>query len=163
VLSCFKFFKLDSFDFHILIIKNFIIHFKQLEHKIEMVEKNHKHEIGVEIAHHKETQRQLQKVGDDNRELKVKLEVRNLVNKIFNALIFNEYSLKKEKERALDLTNIYSRQFSNRDKEGPSVPLWKTSTQSLNNESPHDKRKEYEKKRKEQKQVKIEEFTLSFI
>ena len=39
-----------------------------------MVEKNHKHEIGVEIAHHKETQRQLQKVGDDNRELKVKLD-----------------------------------------------------------------------------------------
>jgi hypothetical protein len=44
-----------------------------------MVEKNHKHEIGVEIAHHKETQRQLQKVGDDNRELKVKLEVRNFI------------------------------------------------------------------------------------
>ena len=49
---------------------------KQLEHKLEMVEKNHKHEIGVELAHHKETQRQLQKVSDDNRELKVRLEVR---------------------------------------------------------------------------------------
>ena len=50
------------------------------------------------------------------------------------------------------MTNIYSRQISNRDV--PSVPLWKTSTQSLNNESPHEKRKEYERKRKEQKQQK---------
>ena len=40
-----------------------------------MIEKNHKHEIGVEIAHHKETQRNLQKISDDNRELKVRLEV----------------------------------------------------------------------------------------
>lgn len=40
-----------------------------------MIEKNHKHEIGVEIAHHKETQRSLQKAAEENRELKVKLEV----------------------------------------------------------------------------------------
>ena len=40
-----------------------------------MLEKNHKHEIGVEIAHHRETQRALQRVSEDNRELRVRLEV----------------------------------------------------------------------------------------
>lgn len=91
------------------------------------MEKNHKHEIGVEIAHHKETQRLLQKMTEDYRESKVKLE---------------------EKERALEIANIYSRQT--RDTGGANTPAWKASTQSLNNvpESPHEKRKEYEKNRK---------------
>lgn len=40
-----------------------------------MMEKNHKHEIGVEMAHHKEVQRNLIKLNEENRELKVKLEV----------------------------------------------------------------------------------------
>jgi len=42
-----------------------------------MMEKNHKHEMGVEIAHHKEVQRSLLKLSDENRELKVKLEVKS--------------------------------------------------------------------------------------
>lgn len=40
-----------------------------------MMEKNHKHEMGVEIAHHKEVQRSLLKLNDENKELKLKLEV----------------------------------------------------------------------------------------
>ena len=40
-----------------------------------MMEKNHKHEIGVEMAHHRETQKILQKASEENRELKIKLEV----------------------------------------------------------------------------------------
>jgi hypothetical protein len=46
-----------------------------LEKKVEMMEKNHKHEIGVEMAHHRETQKILQKASEENRELKIKLEV----------------------------------------------------------------------------------------
>jgi hypothetical protein len=46
-----------------------------LERKVEMMEKNHKHEIGVEIAHHKETQKQVNKLNEEIKELKVKLEV----------------------------------------------------------------------------------------
>ena len=48
---------------------------KNQDRKIEMMEKNHKHEIGVEMAHHKEVQRNLIKLNEENRELKVKLEV----------------------------------------------------------------------------------------
>lgn len=92
-----------------------------------MMEKNHKHEIGVEIARHKETQKQLHKLTEDYKELKVKLE---------------------EKERALDIANIYSMR-QNGLTQNPSL---KASTQSLNNgtlDSPHEKRKEYERRRKE--------------
>lgn len=46
-----------------------------MEKKVEMMEKNHKHEIGVEMAHHRETQKILQKASEENRELKIKLEV----------------------------------------------------------------------------------------
>lgn len=46
-----------------------------MEKKAEMLEKNHKHEVGVEMAHHRETQRVLQKVSEENRDLRVKLEV----------------------------------------------------------------------------------------
>ena len=44
-----------------------------------MMEKNHKHEIGVEIAHHKETQRQLHKLSEDHKELKLRLEVKKII------------------------------------------------------------------------------------
>ena len=40
-----------------------------------MLEKNHKHEIGVEIAHHREVKRRLQSLIGENNELKVRLEV----------------------------------------------------------------------------------------
>jgi hypothetical protein len=50
--------------------------FKNQERKIEMMEKNHKHELGVELAHHKEVQRNLIRLNEENRELKVKLEVK---------------------------------------------------------------------------------------
>jgi hypothetical protein len=46
-----------------------------LERKLEMIEKNHKHEIGVEIAHHKETQKNYNKLNEEYKELKAKLEV----------------------------------------------------------------------------------------
>lgn len=46
-----------------------------LERKYDLSEKNHKHEIGVEIAHHKETQKQLNKITQEMAEMKIKLEV----------------------------------------------------------------------------------------
>jgi mRNA-degrading endonuclease RelE of RelBE toxin-antitoxin system len=46
------------------------------------MEKNHKHEMGVEIAHHKEVQRNLLKLSEENRELKVKLEVRGFLGSL---------------------------------------------------------------------------------
>jgi len=102
-----------------------------LEKKYELSEKNHKHEIGVEIAHHKETKKNMQKVSQDLIETKVKLE---------------------EKERALDALNIYVR--PNREAHAGSVAPWKMSTGSLNNlsslnDNPLDKRKEYDRKVKE--------------
>ena len=93
-------------------------HFKAkydaLEKKGEMLEKNHKHEIGVEVAHHRETQRQLKQLTAEMKEMKVRLE---------------------EKERALDIANIYTRQ-ARQDDGGPLKPppsTWKASSQSLNN------------------------------
>ena len=69
----------------------------------------------------------------------------------------------KEKERALDIANIYCR--SNREPKDSTrdlnAPLWKASTQSLNavETTPREKRKQYEKKRKDQKQmVKIKAY-----
>ena len=47
-----------------------------MERKLELVEKNHKHEIGVEIAHQRETQKNLQKLTEEYKELKVKYEAR---------------------------------------------------------------------------------------
>ncbi len=41
-----------------------------------MIEKNHKHEIGVEMAHHREIKRRFQLLNDEHNELKVKLEAR---------------------------------------------------------------------------------------
>jgi hypothetical protein len=71
----------------------------------------------------------LNKIGEDFKELKVKLE---------------------EKERALDAMNLYSR--ANRDSNPAPVPAWKQSSTSLNatlQDTPHDKRKEYDRKVKE--------------
>lgn len=49
---------------------------ESLEKRNEIMEKNHKHEIGVEIAHHKETQKNLNRVNQELKELKIKLEVK---------------------------------------------------------------------------------------
>ena len=60
----------------------------------------------------------------------------------------------KEKERALDVANIYSQRV-NRDL--ASQAQWKSSTQSLNtvSDSPRDKKKEQaDKKKKDLKKVK---------
>lgn len=65
---------------------NFVSFFlKNQERKIEMMEKNHKHELGVELAHHKEVQRNLIRLNEENRELKVKLEVKLIF--IFSSII----------------------------------------------------------------------------
>lgn len=59
----------------------------------------------------------------------------------------------KEKERALDVANIYSQRV-NRDL--ASQAQWKSSTQSLNtvSDSPRDKKKEQaDKKKKDLKKV----------
>jgi hypothetical protein len=63
------------------------------------------------------------------------------------------------------MANIYSRtikeNITGRDSSHP--PAWKASTQSLNsaiNETPREKRKQYEKKRREEAQVNIFKITL---
>lgn len=60
-----------------------------MERKVEMMEKNHKHEIGVEIAHHKETQKQVNKLNEEIKELKVKLEVLIFVFLLFLKISIN--------------------------------------------------------------------------
>lgn len=52
-----------------------------------MMEKNHKHEIGVEMAHHRETQKILQKASEENRELKIKLEVGIFLLKLYYYIV----------------------------------------------------------------------------
>jgi len=46
-----------------------------MNQKVELMEKNHKHEIGVEIAHHRDVKKRLQFLNDENSELKARLEV----------------------------------------------------------------------------------------
>ena len=55
-----------------------------------MIEKNHKHEIGVEIAHHKETQKNYNKLNEEYKELKTKLEVNclNFFKILINSFLF---------------------------------------------------------------------------
>ena len=55
-----------------------------------MMEKNHKHELGVELAQHKEVQRNLIRLNEENRELKVKLEVKLIF--IFSSISYNMFS-----------------------------------------------------------------------
>lgn len=95
-----------------------------------MVEKNHKHELGVEIAHHREFQKQIQKLSDENKELK---------------------QLLGQKEKALDIANIYSNRAIKDNV--PNSPQWKTSSQSLNHgnhESPRDTSNRRERSRKKE-------------
>ena len=68
-----------------------------------MMEKNHKHEMGVEIAHHKEVQRSVLKLSEENRELKVKLEVKKNFCWSFNLSLLKKlikffYYKRKKKE-----------------------------------------------------------------
>lgn len=104
--------------------------FKLLERRYEMMEKNHKHELGVEIAHHRESQKQIQKLSDENKELK---------------------QLIGQKEKALDIANIYSNRAIKDN--GPNTPQLKTSSQSLNHgnyESPRDISNRRERSRKKE-------------
>jgi hypothetical protein len=55
--------------------KKFIFNQKQQERKLEMLEKNHKHEIGVEMAHHRDVKRRFLMLTEEHNELKVRLEV----------------------------------------------------------------------------------------
>jgi hypothetical protein len=48
---------------------------KILEHKLELNEKNFKHEIGIELKRQKEMQKKIKTLTDENFEYKVKLEV----------------------------------------------------------------------------------------
>ncbi|RNA44571.1 putative lebercilin-like [Brachionus plicatilis] len=99
-----------------------------LERRLEMMEKNHKHELGVEIAHHREFQKQIQKQTEENKELKQLLE---------------------QKEKALDIANIYSNRAIREN--ASHTPQWKTSSQSLSHpahESPREASVRREKSRK---------------
>ncbi|XP_071115432.1 lebercilin-like [Haliotis cracherodii] len=60
---------------------------KELQRHIDHLNKNHRHELGVEIARHRETKRQLDQFRGDKDNLETKL---------------------KEKEKELEIKNIYS-------------------------------------------------------
>ena len=55
-----------------------------LEKKLEMLEKHHKHEIGVEIARHKDTQRKMHQIVEENKEIKGRLEVTCILLLLFS-------------------------------------------------------------------------------
>ncbi|KAK2159587.1 hypothetical protein LSH36_150g02011 [Paralvinella palmiformis] len=60
---------------------------EQLEHHIENLTKNHRHELGIERARHKETELKLRELSVERQNLKMTL---------------------KEKEKELEIKNIYS-------------------------------------------------------
>ncbi|XP_076467153.1 uncharacterized protein LOC143298233 isoform X2 [Babylonia areolata] len=117
---------------------------KELERHLEMLKKNHRHELGIERARSKEAQKQL----DDLRETNNKLEV-----------------VLREKERQLDAKNIYSHRggkpasYNGTPAESPAP--WrqqslKKKSESLTDLAPRSKARAYEEKRKTMEQKRTE-------
>ncbi|KAL8580135.1 hypothetical protein ACOMHN_050237 [Nucella lapillus] len=109
---------------------------RELERHLEMVKKNHRHELGTERARDKEAQKQIDLMTEE----KARLEV-----------------LVKEKEKQLEAQNIYSNRllvpagtYSGTPPHTP--PLWRQSlmkqSESLTDVSSRDKAKAYEEKRR---------------
>ena len=49
--------------------------YQELERHIEHLTKNHRHELGIEMASHRETKKQLQEYKEENENLKNKIKV----------------------------------------------------------------------------------------
>jgi phage FluMu gp28-like protein len=51
------------------------LYLQDLEKHINHLNKNHRHELGIEIARHRDLQKQLESLRNDNDELQTKLKV----------------------------------------------------------------------------------------
>ncbi|KAK7108719.1 hypothetical protein V1264_016401 [Littorina saxatilis] len=114
---------------------------KEVQRHLEMLKKNHRHELGIERARAKEIQKHL----DDAEEAKAKLEAQV-----------------REKEKQLEAKNIYSNRigkpssYNGTPAESPAP--WrqnlKKKSDSLTDLAPRDKAKAYEQKRKGEEKKK---------
>ncbi|KAL8592774.1 hypothetical protein ACOMHN_045928 [Nucella lapillus] len=120
---------------------------REIERHMENLKKNHRHELGIERARGKETQRQLDEIKDTNSKLETVL---------------------REKERQLDAQNIYSNRlgkpssYNGTPAESPAP--WrqglKKKSESMSDLAPRDKARAYEEKRKTVVEKKKEKLRL---
>lgn len=111
---------------------------RDLEKHINHLNKNHRHELGIEIARHRDLQKQIESLRNDNDELQTKL---------------------KEKVKAVELANIYSLRkghklpasYSGTPNRTP--PLRRKRVPSLHDLTPREKAKMFEDKRKEEERL----------
>ncbi|XP_059170370.1 lebercilin-like isoform X2 [Physella acuta] len=117
---------------------------KELTRHLEALKKNHRHELGIEVARQKDMKKQLDELSEKNLQLENQL---------------------KDKERALEMKNIYSNRpthssMDNSPDNSPSRKPKKKAT-SLTELTPRDKAKFYAEKRRaevmKQKELKAEQ------
>ncbi|BFZ25267.1 hypothetical protein BsWGS_28305 [Bradybaena similaris] len=118
---------------------------KELQRHIDMLKKNHRHELGIEVARQKEMKKQVEELTEKNTLLENQL---------------------KEKEKALDYLNIYSNPQQGRPSrdsspDGSTMALRsKKKTSTVPELTPRDKAKFYSEKRRlelfKQKELKEE-------
>ncbi|XP_076444819.1 uncharacterized protein LOC143282856 isoform X2 [Babylonia areolata] len=113
----------------------------ELERHLEMVKKNHRHELGIERARAKETEKQIEEMKEE----KARLE-----------------TLVKEKEKQLEAQNIYSNRLLKPSSYGGTPahtpPLWRQNLMknsgSMTDLSFRDRAKAYEDKRRAERAEK---------
>ncbi|CAC5417002.1 unnamed protein product [Mytilus coruscus] len=116
---------------------------RDLEKHINHLNKNHRHELGIEIARHRDFQRQMEGLRNDNEELQNRL---------------------KEKVKAVELANIYSLRkgkklpasYSGTPNRTPP-PGRRKRNPSLHEITPREKMKMFEDKRKEEERLQREQ------
>ncbi|CAL1540298.1 unnamed protein product [Lymnaea stagnalis] len=115
---------------------------RELQRHVETLKKNHRHELGIEAARQKDMKKQVEELTEKNSQLE---------------------SLLKDKEKALEHKNIYSRPPRSRDDSPDESPNRKPKkkTSSMTELTPRDKAKFYADKRREelqkQKEIKAEQ------
>ncbi|CAG2213755.1 unnamed protein product [Mytilus edulis] len=115
---------------------------RDLEKHINHLNKNHRHELGIEIARHRDFQKQMESLRNDNEELQNRL---------------------KEKVKAVELANIYSLRkgkklpasYSGTPNRTPP-PGRRKRNPSLHDITPREKMKMFEDKRKEEERLQRE-------
>ncbi|XP_076078639.1 uncharacterized protein LOC143048705 isoform X2 [Mytilus galloprovincialis] len=115
---------------------------RELEKHINHLNKNHRHELGIEIARHRDFQKQMESLRNDNEELQNRL---------------------KEKVKAVELANIYSLRkgkklpasYSGTPNRTPP-PGRRKRNPSLHDITPREKMKMFEDKRKEEERLQRE-------
>ncbi|XP_076078654.1 uncharacterized protein LOC143048705 isoform X16 [Mytilus galloprovincialis] len=116
---------------------------RELEKHINHLNKNHRHELGIEIARHRDFQKQMESLRNDNEELQNRL---------------------KEKVKAVELANIYSLRkgkklpasYSGTPNRTPP-PGRRKRNPSLHDITPREKMKMFEDKRKEEERLQREQ------